>query len=57
MLPLPYNGKMKPLPLNCFRSSFDARGNSLFFFKSVLDINDTNSPFAFTIGSLPDRGI
>lgn len=35
-------------------SSLDARGNSLFFFRSVLAIMATNSPFSFTIGSLPE---
>jgi len=35
-------------------SSFDAKGNSLFFFKSVLAIIATSSPCSFTIGSFPE---
>ena len=34
-------------------SSFEAKGNSLFFFRSVLAIIATSSPCSFTMGSFP----
>lgn len=34
-------------------SSFEARGNSLFFLRSVLAIIATSSPCSLMIGSLP----
>lgn len=38
-------------------SSLEASGNSLFFFKSVLEIRATNSFFSFTIGNFPEKKI
>lgn len=38
-----------------YRSSFDASGNSLFFFKSVRAMMATSSPFSLTMGSLPEQ--
>ncbi len=36
-----------------YLSSLEARGNSLFFLRSVRAIIATNSPLSFTMGSLP----
>lgn len=41
---------------SCLRESFDARGKSLFFFRSVRAIMDTREPSSFTMGSLPAGG-
>lgn len=41
---------------SCLRESFDARGKSLFFFRSVRAMMDTREPSSFTMGSLPAGG-
>ncbi|TNN64687.1 hypothetical protein EYF80_025094 [Liparis tanakae] len=38
---------------SCLRESLEARGKSLFFFKSVRAMMDTRDPSSFTMGSLP----
>ena len=43
------------LPKSCLLASLEARGKFLFFLRSVLAINETNSPFSLTMGSFPEK--
>lgn len=42
---------------SCLRESLEARGKSLFFFRSVRAMMDTREPSSFTMGSLPAGGV
>lgn len=42
------------LPKSCLLTSLEASGKFLFFLRSVLAINETNSPFSLTMGSFPE---